>query len=944
MTANRHRLELSIVLSGVLLMACAPDTAMTPGATAPFSIEYQKYTLDNGLEVVLHIDRSDPIAAVAMTYHVGSARERPGKTGFAHLFEHLMFLDSENLGPGGLDILIDKLGGTLNGSTNRDRTNYFQVVPNDGLEKVLWAEADKMGFFINTVTEDTIAKEKQVVKNEKRQSYDNRPYGHTSTVIGEHLYPESHPYSWQVIGSLADLDSATLDDVHQFHDAWYAPNNATLVVAGDFDVDRTMEWIEKYFGEIPSRDLPATPEVEPVALPDSKRLFHEDNFASLPELTLGWPTVHIYHEDSYALDMLAALLSEGKKAPLYQVIVEEQKLAPSVNMYPRVSELAGEMAIAIRGFDGIDLTDVHRGVETAFQRFEDEGFTPADLDRVKAGRETGFYNGISSVLGKAFEMAQYNIFAGSPGYIEEDIERMLAVTPEDVMRVYDRYIDERHYVATSFVPRGQTELMLAESTPAAIAIEPIVDGAEGELTRPAARNIEFTPSSFDRSVEPQFGNAPSLPSPEIWTADLSNGARVFGIVNSELPLVRFSIRMWGGQLLDDPDKVGVANLMAELMTEGTATRTPEELEEAIEALGSSINVSAGRESLTVSGTTLKRNYAATMELVEEILLEPRWDETEFERIRDRTINILRQQAADPNSISSNTFNRILYGPRHILSVNRRGAIETVNAIATDDLRAYYDRNVSPSVASIHIVGEISETEAMSSLASLEGRWDPRDVTRPEFELPDPPREARIYFVDVPGSSQSVIRVGAMALARTDPDFYPATVANLRLGGTFRSRLNQVLREQRGYTYGAGSGFSGSDIPGPFSVSTSVRSNVTMESVDIVNRILTEYGDTYDEEDLEATASYLVRSNARAFETLGNQIGMLQNISLLNLPFDYVRQREQIVRDMTLDRIRELIQNQIDPSRMAFVVVGDAETQLPRLRQLGLGEPTQIANE
>ncbi len=944
MTVTRRRLKLSIVLPVLVLMACASDTAMTPGATSAFSVEYQKYTLDNGLDVVLHIDRSDPIAAVATTYHVGSARERPGKTGFAHLFEHLMFLDSENLGPGGLDILIDKLGGTLNGSTNRDRTNYFQVVPNDGLEKVLWAEADKMGFFINTVTEDTIAKEKQVVKNEKRQSYDNRPYGHTSTVIGEHLYPAGHPYSWQVIGSLADLDGATLGDVHQFHDAWYAPNNATLVVAGDFDVDRTMEWIEKYFGEIRARDLPATPEVEPAELADSKRLFHEDNFASLPELTLSWPTVPIYHDDSYALEMLAALLSEGKTAPLYQVIVLEEELAPSVNMYPRVSELAGEMAIAIRGFDGIDLTDVHRGVETALQRFEDEGFTPADLDRVKARRETGFYNGISSVLGKAFEMAQYNIFAGSPGYIEDDIARMLAVTPEDVMRVYDRYIDDRHYVATSFVPRGQTELMLAESTPAAIAVEPIVDGAEGELTQPAARNIEFTPSSFDRAVEPPFGDAPTLPLPEIWTADLSNGARVFGIVNSELPLVRFSIRMRGGQLLDDPDKVGVANLMAELMTEGTATRTPEELEEAIDALGSSIDVSAGRESLTVSGTTLRRNYAATMELAEEIVLEPRWDETEFERIRDRTINTLRQQAADPNSISSNTFNRILYGPRHILSVNRRGTIETVNAIATDDLRAYYDRNVSPSVASIHIVGDISETEAMASLASLEERWDGRDVTLPEFALPEPLSEARIYFVDVPGSSQSVIRVGAMALAQTDPEFYPATVANLRLGGTFTSRLNQVLREQRGYTYGAGSGFSGSDLPGPFSVSTSVRSNVTMESVDIVNRILTEYGDTYDEEDLEATASYLVRSNARAFETLGNQIGMLQNISLLNLPFDYVRERERIVGDMTIDRIRELIENHIDPSRMVFVVVGDAETQLPRLRQLGLGEPTPIANE
>ena len=926
-----------VVLTGMLLGGCAAE----PGSEivdTPFSIDYEKYTLENGLDVVLHIDRSDPIAAVATTYHVGSARERVGKTGFAHLFEHLMFLDSENLGPGGLDILIDKLGGTLNGSTSRDRTNYYQVVPNDGLEKVLWAESDKMGFFINTVTEEVIAKEKQVVKNEKRQSYDNRPYGHTTTIIAEALYPEGHPYSWQVIGSLEDLDGATLEDVHEFHESWYAPNNATLVVAGDFDVDQTKVWIEKYFGEIQSRELPPTLEVEKVELAETKRLSHQDNFATLPELTRTWPTVPMYHADSFALEMLASLLSDGKKAPLYNVLVQEQELSPRVDMYSDTSELAGEISISVRGFAGTDLNDVDRAIEAALGRFEREGFTEADLDRFKAGRETGFYNRVSSVLGKAFRMAQYNIFAGSPGYIEEDIARILAVTSEDVLRVYNEYIKDQEYVATSFVPRGEGDLALAGSIPAEVVIEPIVTGAEGEIIVPAGRNVDMTPSTFDRSVEPPFGEAPSLPIPDVWTQTLSNDARIFGIVNSELPLVRFTIRLTGGLLLDSPSKVGVANLMAQLMTEGTASRSPEELEEAIDALGSSINVSAGRETLTLSGTTLKRNYAATMDLAEEILLEPRWDEVEFERLKDRTINALQQQAGEPNAISANRYNRLLYGDDHILSRNRLGTIDSVNAITTQDLKAYYVANVSPAVANIHVVGDITETEVAESLASLSENWAARDVDFPDYPLPERPTKARLYFVDVPGSSQSVILVGAIALARTDPDFYPATVANLRLGGSFTSRLNQVLREQQGYTYGASSGFSGNRQLGSFTAGTSVRSNVTLESVELIRQILTDYPDSFTDEDLESTQNYMVRSNARAFETLGNQISMLQNISALDLPFDYVREREQIVRDMTIGRVQELAGSYMDPDRMIFLVVGDAQSQLPKLRQVGLGEP------
>lgn len=431
---------LSVPVVGATLTGCAAGDAVDD---ATVEIDYERHVLDNGLEVILHVDESDPMAAVAMTFHVGSAREVEGRTGFAHLFEHLFFLDSENLGPGGLDRLMTRIGSSTNGSTSRDRTNYFEVVPIDGLEKALWAEADKLGFFINTVTESVVAKEKQVVKNEKRQSVDNRPYGHTSFVIDQAMYPPEHPYNWQVIGSLEDLDAATLADVKEFHARWYGPNNATLVVAGDIDIDETLGWIEKYFAEIPARETPDAPTLPAVTLAQDRLLLHEDNFARLPRLRLTWPTVPLYHPDMYALEVLAALLTDGKSTPFYKVLVEETELAPDVSASNNSQELAGRFAVQVGAYAGVDLDDVQSAIEAAFQRFEEEGVRPEELQRVKAGTETAFYRGLSSNIGKAFQLAQYAIFADSPGYAGEDLDRTLAVTEADILRVYDTYLKGR---------------------------------------------------------------------------------------------------------------------------------------------------------------------------------------------------------------------------------------------------------------------------------------------------------------------------------------------------------------------------------------------------------------------------------------------------------------------------------------------------------------------
>jgi len=620
----------SSVLTGFLLIILF--TSCADPQQEDLEVDYEKFTLDNGLEVVFHKDPSDPVTAVALTFHVGSAREKEGKTGFAHLFEHLLFLESENLGKGGLDKMSSRIGGSgANGSTSRDRTNYFQTVPNDALEKMIWAEADKVGYFINTVTEEVVAKEKQVVKNEKRQVVDNRPYGHTNYVIEKNLYPEGHPYSWQVIGSLEDLQSTTLADVKEFYKRWYVPNNATLVIAGDFDSDQAKEWVHKYFDEIPRGE-----EIEPilkvpVQIEQTKKLYYEDNFARLPELRMTWTGVENYHPDSYPLQILTQLLSDGKKAPLYQVLVEEEELTSNVDMFSGNSELAGEVTLRVRAYPDVDLDSVASAIDTALARFEEEGFTENDLKRIKAGIETNFYNGLSSVLGKSFQLAQYNIFADNPGFINQDIKNILAVTKEDVMWVYRDYIKDKAYIATSFVPQDEADLAIDDSEMAEVVEEEIVIGRDDEeFNLPDSSSYAKTPSSFDRSVEPPYGDSPGINVPNVWTADLDNGMAIYGIENNELPLVQFNLCLKGGLLLDDPEKVGGANLVAELMTKGTANKTPQELEEVINELGANISIFADRQNITIAGNTLARNYDATIALVEEMLLEPRWDKKEFE--------------------------------------------------------------------------------------------------------------------------------------------------------------------------------------------------------------------------------------------------------------------------------------------------------------------------
>ena len=927
---------LAIGVFSLFTMSCSDNKAITQDESATLSVDFEKYQLDNGLDVILHLDKSDPIVSLAIQYGVGSNREVTGRTGFAHLFEHMLFQESENVPQDQFFKTIQDVGGTLNGGTWKDGTVYYEVVPKNAMETVMWLESDRMGFLINTVTQTAFTNQQEVVQNEKRQRVDNNPYGHTRYVIDKSLYPEGHPYNWQVIGELEDLQNATVEDVKEFYDRFYGPNNATLVLAGDFDTAEAKKMIEKYFGEIKRRQ-----EVEPlkpqrVTLAETKRLYHEDNFATAPQLTMVWPTLEQYTEDAYALDVLGEILSDGKKAPLYKVLVKEKDLTSRTTAYNSSNELAGDFRISITANNGVDLDAIEAGINESFALFDKEGITDSDIERVKAGLETQFYNGISSVLGKSFQLANYNVFAGDPGFITQDIENIKKVSKEDVQRVYEKYIKGKPYVMTSFVPKGQLELIAENSEKANVVEEEITENVTVKVEE-ANTEIVKTPSNFDRSVQPVLGESPALNIPEMWTQILSNGMKVSGIQQDEIPVATFSLVIEGGHLMDNMEKNGVANLLTDILMEGTANKTPEQLEEEIALLGANINMYTTRESIVIRGNTLTRNLEKTIDLVAEILLEPRWDEEELARVKTKTINNIERSDANPNAVASRVYNKILYGEDHIFSYPTSGTVESVKAITMEDLKEFYNKNFSPSISTFQIVGKIDKNAVLNNLKSLEERWPAKEVSIPEYPVANTRDKASLYFVDIPNSKQSVINIGYVAIPRTDADFYPLEVMNYKLGGSFSGNVNLILREEKGYTYGARTNFSGSKIPGTFTASSSVRTNTTGESVEIFRDQINKYKEGISKEDLDFTKNALIKSNARRFETQSSLLGMLQEINQYNLADNYIEDEETIVRNMTLEEHKALANKYLDASKMAYVVVGDAETQFAQFKNMGFNE-------
>jgi len=932
----KKKRTIRLLLLAVVLVI-ATSACSRKSTDEKLALPYEKYTLSNGLQVILHVDKSDPVISYAVMYHVGSSREEKQKTGFAHLYEHLLFQGSENVAPGMFDKIIEGAGGQNNGGTNRDVTTYFEIFPKNALEKILWLESDRMGFFINSVTQRALAIQQNVVQNEKRQGKDNTPYGFTWYTICKTLYPEDHPYNWEVIGEMEDLKNAGLNNVRSFYEKYYGPNNATIVLGGDFDIDSVKPLIEKYFGEIkPHGEV--TGRTPWIPKPDKTiKVYYEDNFANVPELTMVWPVPEVYNKDAYALDFLAKILADGKKTPMYKVLIKEKQLTSKVSAINNNSELAGEFILKIRANEGKNLKDIESTVFEAFQRFEKEGIRENDIEKIKAISEKSFYLRLNSVLNKSLQLAFYNTFRNDPGYYIRDIENIKAVTPDDVLRVYNTYIKGEPYVASSIVPKGKPEMVAESSIPFYIKEENIENASQVEIGGIENDSIVKTPSSFNRELEPVLAKDPEVNLPVIWKEKLANGIEVYGIEQNELPLVNIDIVFDGGVYMDNINLPGVANLVSTVMPLGTKGKTAEELEEEIKRLGSNINMSTSSEEIVLSANMLSKNFEKTLSLMEEIVLEPRWDEEEFNLAQSKTLNSVIQDEVQPRTVAALKFNRLLYGDQHIFGYNPKGTRESLEKITIGDLKKYCENNFSPSLTKIHIAGNISREKALNALKSFEAKWMNREVNKNFFPQPSSASASKIYFSDLPGSKQSVIYVGELALSRNDADYTALFFANYRLGGAFTSILNQILREEKGFTYGAFSFLPEQKEKAPFMINTSVRSGATLESLDIIKENLEKYADELSLNDLLFTKNYLVRSNAGKFETLPSKLNMLMNISKYGLSDDYVKKEEEMVKNMTIEKYKETAKKYMNPDRMIYLVVGDAVTQMKSLEQTGMGK-------
>jgi zinc protease len=894
-------------------------------------IPYEKYVLPNGLTVVVHEDHSDPVVRVDVTYHVGSAREEIGKSGFAHFFEHMMFQGSDNVGDEQHFKIVTESGGTLNGSTNTDRTNYYETVPNNQLEKMLWLEADRMGFLLDAVTQKKFEIQRETVKNERGQNYDNRPYGLVTQMINKNLYPYGHPYSWLTIGYLEDLNRVNVNDLKNFFLRWYGPNNATLTIGGDVKPADALKLVEKYFGSIPKG-----PDVQNMKLPapvitENRYVTLVDNYARLPQLVITYPTVPTFHADEPALDCLAEILGQGKNSIFYQEIVKNQK-ALNAFAFSNGSELAGIMRLGLVPAPGTSLADSKKLIDEALVAFDKRGVTDEDIEKFKGAFEAQYINGLQSVAGKVSQLAYYQTFTNNPNQIGNELARYSKVTKEDVQRVYEKYIKGKAAVILSVVTKGQeTNIVAAENYK--------IDESNYKAPSYGYEGLTYNKAkdSFDRSKLPGNGANPVVQVPAFWKKNLDNGIKTIGTQSSELPVVTISFSIPGGHILQarDTSKIGLARMFAAMMNEDTKNYTGEQMQAELQKIGSSVSVSSSFDEITFRIQTLKKHLDKTLSLFEERLLNPSFTQSAFDRIQKQSIEGFKQSKSQPAAIASNVFDMMNYGTS-ILGLSPAGTEYTVKNLTLKDVEDYYANNMTSKNARLVVVGDVTEKEILGKLDFLK-KLPAKEIKLPTIPATPAVDKTRVYLVDVPKAAQTEFRVGSVTGLKYDAtgEFYRASLANYALGGAFNSRINLNLREDKGWTYGARSGFSGDQYSGTFTFSSGIRANATDSALVEVMKELNDYSKKgITDEEIKFMKSALGQRDALLYETGFQKAGFIGRILEYDLPANYVDTQNKILANITKKEIDQVASKWIKPATSNILLVGDKVKILPGLEKLG----------
>ncbi len=893
------------------------------------NIPFKKYKLANGLTVILHQDNSDPLVHVDVTYHVGSAREQLGKSGFAHFFEHMMFQGSQNVADEQHFKVVTQSGGDLNGTTNSDRTNYFETVPKNQLEKMLWLESDRMGFLLEAITAEKFEVQRATVKNERGQNVDNRPYGRLNETVNQMIFPREHPYSWPTIGYMTDLDRGTVTDLKEFFSRWYGPNNAVITIGGDIDEAQTLAWVNKYFG-----DLNAGPAVDniaktPVTLEENRYYSFSDN-VSLPLLYISFPTVYGMHEDEPALDVLANILGSGPTSLLYKNLVKSSVAVQAGASHP-CRELACQMSFYAlpNPQQGLSLTKIEQVINDTLVEFEQRGVNADDLLKTKVGIETGTIYGLQSVSGKVSNLAHYQTMLGNANYTEQQVARYNKVTKDDVMRVFKQYIKGKGAAVLSIVPEGQEALVAKVNN---FTLPDVSNPAKlAQLDTPIMKNT----SAFDRSVMPKSGANPQITVPTLWREKFDNGIEVIATKNSETPTVSLLLSLDGGILLDSAEKAGLASLTASLMNEGTTVRSKEELSNELAKLGSDVSIGAGGRNTYIKVNSLVKNLDATLALMNEMMFKPEFAEDDFNRVKNQLIQGLEQGNKDARTLASKASKQVTYGKGNRFGIADSGTIETVSAITLDDIKGFYQTYFSPTKASLVVVGDINKADLLAKLASLKA-WQGKEYNiNADYTFPEVTPK-KLYFVDLPNASQSVIKLSRRAMTYdATGEYFKATLMNYPLGSAFNSRINLNLREDKGYTYGASSYFSAGKTLGSFSAGASVKKEHTYDAMAEIEAELKNYqqhGLTADEVTFMRQA--ISQNEALSFETPSQKSGFLRQILQFNLPVDYGKEQSEIINNITLKQLNAIAAKELSQP-MQWIVVGDGQVVRPQLQALDI---------
>ena len=918
----RHTLT-AVAVASVLLAGCQSTAEQTSQSTVAaqqlpaVNIDYQSFTLDNGLRVVVHEDRKAPIVAVNVWYAVGSKDESVGQTGFAHLFEHLMFNGTENyddeyFGP------FERAGATdMNGTTNSDRTNYFQNVPTPALDMALWMESDRMGHLLGAVTQEKLDEQRGVVQNEKRQG-EAQPYGRVFGYLAEQTFPEGHPYSWSVIGSMEDLNAASLDDVHQWFNDYYGAANAVVVLAGDIDVETAKAKMEKYFGHIaPGKPLQKL-ESWVAKRTGTKRATMEDNVPASRVYKL-WNTAEMGTADSTYLQLLTNILASGKNSRLYQRLVHEEQIASMVSGFQYERTLAGQFFVIADAKPGVELERIEAVIDEELAKIIAEGPTAEELARVKFSEVANYIRGIERIGGfggKSDLLAAGEVYQGDPGFYETAFEQLRNATPRDLQAVAERWLSDGAFVL-NVVP------------------QPKFTTAEAQA---------------DRSELPKVGDLPKLELPALNTFTLSNGLEVALAERHDVPTVQMALMFDSGYASDFGGKVGTASFAMSMLREGTSSRTSQDIAEQLETLGTNLSTSASIDSSRISMDSLVSNLAPSLDIFADVIENAAFATDEIERKRGNWIESIKKEKASPTSQAIRILPGLIFGENHAYGVplTGSGTEQSISSLSREDLISYRDTWLRPDNARLVIVGATTEAEIKPLLEEALNDWQAPATPKPtkQFTALAKQESPRVFIIDQPGTPQSTILAGHLAPSDRVENADVLDVTNTILGGSFTSRMNMNLREDKGWSYGARTIWSGYDQAGMFFTLAPVQTDKTKESIQEILKELNQY-----QNDKPATAAELekVQMNKTAklpgaYETNAALLGAVVDTLGKGKDMQWLETYGERVNAIDVEDVQSTATSFIDTESLTWVIIGDAAQIADDVRSLNLGEVTMLDSD